>query len=338
MLCCYFPTTLFFIDDRKDYLKSLRLILDARLLYDFSTHPKQAVDFLQQQEYAGFVKQLASVISSADLGESQKAKETTHTYLDMNLEKVRELVYSVNRFREIGVVIVDYAMPGMSGVEVCQQLKQLPCKKIMLTGIASEEVAINAFNRGLIDHFVRKDSLCFRKELHDAIVHAQEQYFKEISRPIMQALEMDQNSALSETAFVEKFQQILEEKNILEYYLISQSGSYLMLDEKGNTYWLLVKSEQDMQQSVEIAEGNDAPSELIEPLKKRAHLLFFLTAEEEWGTPIENWSEHMYPAKKLQGDKQNYYYAFIEGKLTDAFESDRVITFVDYVKGRTNPA
>lgn len=54
---------------------------------------------------------------------------------------------------EIGVIIIDHNMPSMNDIEVCRKLK------ILLTGEGADKFAIDALCEGVIDCFLRKDSL-----------------------------------------------------------------------------------------------------------------------------------------------------------------------------------
>ena len=63
---------------------------------------------------------------------------------------IHKVIYDSKRFAMKTVVVVDYSMPNMNGLEVCKALEDLPLKFIMLTGKAEPETAIEAFNDGLI--------------------------------------------------------------------------------------------------------------------------------------------------------------------------------------------
>ena len=60
-------------------------------------------------------------------------------------------------------------MPKMTGVEFCRAIRGLPVKTILLTGKASLETAISAFNEGVIDCFLQKQdsnvSTALRREI-----------------------------------------------------------------------------------------------------------------------------------------------------------------------------
>ena len=56
------------------------------------------------------------------------------------------------------VLLVDFAMPAMTGLEVLANLPDWMGCRVMLTGQADEHLAVNAFNSGYIDQFVPKQS------------------------------------------------------------------------------------------------------------------------------------------------------------------------------------
>lgn len=77
---------------------------------------------------------------------------------------------------EIGVIIIDHNMPGMNGIEVCRKLKLLPVKKILLTGEGSDKLAIDALSEGIIDCFIRKDSLSLPEDINLSLRRLTQEY------------------------------------------------------------------------------------------------------------------------------------------------------------------
>lgn len=60
------------------------------------------------------------------------------------------------QYERCNVLVLDYQMPGMNGMEFLQQVTQLPAQRILLTGQADEKIACDMFNEGLIQQFVPK--------------------------------------------------------------------------------------------------------------------------------------------------------------------------------------
>ena len=128
--CCYFPTTILFVDDKLSFLKSLMLSLDKKLAYQLFNNPTQTLDFLHNNYKPGtFTDNWLSTLKNSD-----ENNKTTHSLIDIDVFSIHKEIYNPDRFQEIAVVVVDYAMPDMDGLEFCQHLKDSQIKKLMLTG------------------------------------------------------------------------------------------------------------------------------------------------------------------------------------------------------------
>ena len=83
---------------------------------------------------------------------------------------LHEEIYNKDRFNDVSVIIVDYYMDEMNGIEVCETLSKHPAKKILLTGGADKEnIAIDAFNKGIIHRFINKTDPDFPSQIRQAI-------------------------------------------------------------------------------------------------------------------------------------------------------------------------
>ena len=60
--------------------------------------------------------------------------------------------------REIGVVLSDHAMPGMTGIELLRRIKEIDplTIRMVLTGHADLEMAVDAINKGEVTKFFTK--------------------------------------------------------------------------------------------------------------------------------------------------------------------------------------
>lgn len=78
--------------------------------------------------------------------------------------------------KEVGVIVTDMKMPGMNGIEFLEQsIEMVPgAVRIMLTGNADQETAIEAVNRGHVYRFLNKP--CSVEELIEAVEDAKHQF------------------------------------------------------------------------------------------------------------------------------------------------------------------
>lgn len=244
---------------------------------------------------------------------------------------IHKKAYDANRFNETIVVVIDYAMPTMNGLEVCKALEEKPFKFIMLTGQATPENAIEGFNHGLIHRFVRKEAHNFIDQLQTVIYELQKQHFQELSAPIIKTLSTSPASPLSDSIFVKFFNAFCREKNIVEYYLVNESGCFLMLDIDAKPSWLAVKNEKEMSYYQDIAIDNLAPQNIIDEIKRRQKVLFLLTIEDDTDVLVEEWSSYMHPATKLEGQQGNYYYAYVIDSPTYDYNLEKIFSYKNFL-------
>ncbi len=161
-----------------------------------------------------------------------------------------------SRFDEVAVVLVDYAMPVMSGVELCRQLEHCDFFKIMLTGEANDENGLEALNNKTIDKFHRKGEPGMYRDIVSHIRQKQVAYFQELSRIIMHSLPREKCPpvCLTDPHIVQPFFDMLAQNDIAEYYLFSNEGYFLVAGYDGALKWLVLKSEYEMDVLVQLAE------------------------------------------------------------------------------------
>ena len=144
------------------------------------------------------------------------------------------------RFAHVSVIIVDYDMPGMNGIEFCRQLSEYPMKKIMLTGKATQAIAVEAFNGGLIDCFLLKHQEDISSTIREEVRIRQDDYFDDITSSVKFALSLQSPDPLDDDAFRDTFHRLRLKHNIVEYYLTARPEGVLMIRDDGSWMVMLV--------------------------------------------------------------------------------------------------
>ena len=136
----YFPTTVVFVDDSASFLGNLSLQLDESLAYRLFESPLEALECINAANGRPSLAQ--TYFSSYRDVESLSG---ANRVIDVNVDKIHRQVYKEDRFKEISVVVVDYAMPEMDGLEFCRNIKNSAIKKILLTGRADRKAGSQCF-------------------------------------------------------------------------------------------------------------------------------------------------------------------------------------------------
>lgn len=164
---------------------------------------------------------------------------------------ITRLADDVDRHQEIGIVVVDYSMPGGDGIELCEALRDEPCRRVLLTGVADERLAVQAFNSGLIHQYVRKshDTL---EQLGATLRRQQQHYFREHSLALGEGLRERIGAFEHEAAVVDALQALMAQVQVVEYYLCTQPNGLLVVDAKGRRRRILVQSDTERASMLEI--------------------------------------------------------------------------------------
>ena len=325
---CYYPTLAVLIDDNQRFLTNISFELDAKLAYRLYEKPIQALQFLKEECRAN---PLATKCLSSNAGSENYGLKTTYHAVNVDLEAIYKEIYNQNRFNEVSVLIVDYSMPEMNGLEICKQLMNTPIKKIMVTGEADETLAVHAFNEGIIDRFILKNSPGFGDAINNAISELQKKYFLELSQPIIKNLITEPSSCLDDPQFVDFFHQLCQENQISEFYLIENTGSFLLLNYSGKPSWLIVKNESDLQMYYDMAEDYNAPASVLDDLRNYEKIPYFSRSEDYHAVKGDDWKKYLYPAKQLKAKRPFYYSLIKETPMFFDLDHSKILSYKDYL-------
>lgn len=317
---CMYPTKTLLIDDDILSLKKLDVNLDnTRFTYQKFHDPEKALTYINHvYKQDSFVNRL---INQPDESQWQ------HAMLDVNIYDLMKEIYNPNRFETISTVVVDFAMPGMNGLEVCEKIADKSIQKILLTGEADEQLAVRAFNKGLIHKYIRKQDPDIFNTLNESLLESQRVYFSKISQIMLDVATFNaSHSCLKDPEFVCFFENLLIEKNIIEYYLVETPGNFLLIDEESNIYGLFAYNKDQLKMWHEdLSEKDSAPEHLIKELKAHKKMICFHDKNSISIPPGREWEKYSYPLKILNGSLETYYYV-CENDILD-IEKNKMFTF-----------
>ncbi|MHB1199065.1 MAG: response regulator [Polaromonas sp.] len=164
------------------------------------------------------------------------------------------------RFAYTRVCVVDYAMPAMSGLRVLSELTDWSGSRILLTGRADEQLAVSAFNRGLIEQFIPKQSTDIRLRLSDAIQSMRHLPDARHQQTWRATLSRAQHALLCDPAIAQALEALILRQGWIEHVVIGAPFGVLALDPKGGVSWLQLEPADKLPELAEMAasQGWDA--------------------------------------------------------------------------------
>jgi CheY-like chemotaxis protein len=324
----YFPTTAVFVDDNPSFLRSLALELPEDLAYQMFESADAALAWINHPAEAPPLYQRC-FSHFAQIGRNEAgAQQLIH--LDLSL--IEREVSNAERFREISVVVVDYDMPGLDGLEFCRRIENPRIRKVLFTGVADEKVAVQAFNAGIIDRFIIKSQPDAVAEVRRAVSDLQRRYFEAISETLRATLMLNPPPFLVDPAFERLFAELCARHNFVEYYLVAEPDGFLMLTDTGALHRLVVLGESAMDAQVASARRAGAPPRVIDDLTQRRVLGYFFESVEEYFDAAEyEWDEYLVPAHRLEG-REIWHWALIESPPVDIDFDEQAANYRAYLE------
>lgn len=301
------PSLTVLIDDSDSFLRSLSFQLDPMLASKSFHDTRSAFDWLCRQNAASSEHGGAL---SASFDTYPRSADQCNVAFD--IEQIHRISFEKQRFLTPSVLVVDYSMPQMNGVELCEALQHLPCKKILFTGAADEKVAVDAFNRGLIDRYIKKSDDDALDRLESEIAALQHEYFAARSDPLRELLALHNYGFVGDPWFAVLVREVVARHGIVEHYLYPNPSGILLYDRAGKAFLMVVETDASMDAQFEVASDNDAPPSLLEALRERRVLPWFRDGDGMYSKDYgANWHKFIEPAQVCKGN-QVYYWALFE--------------------------
>ncbi len=303
-LYCH-PTTTVYIDDNKDFLNSLTMKSTPGSFKLFDD-PHEGLVYIESQFRL-----------SNNFSKSTPLRPDIHSPQKLVLpqNQICQKLNTLNRFAEPSVVIVDFSMPNLNGLDLCSQITSPNCKKVLLTGVANEKQAIHALNSDLIDFYIGKNEEDLSNRLNAIVNTLNLRHFMDLI-PISHHDAMIQTPFIFDSEFADYFEQVCDDLNVVEYYYVTNPGGFLLIDKLGNMKRLIVQTQQDYEQSLNDIIARGAPDECIEQLKQTTLMPFFQDEDGVFqASYLADWQQHTYPVTVVEG-KEPYLCALVNKNYT----------------------
>ncbi|GAB2860419.1 response regulator [Pseudoduganella ginsengisoli] len=298
------PTLVTLIDDSQTFLESLSFQLPHQLARRAFHDAEAALAWVRDAHRT-------SSPFNITVGYDEEVLSFERRVVAFNVDQIYRMVMNRHRFQLPAVLVVDYGMPQMNGVAFCESVNALPCKKILFTGEADERVAIDAFNSGLIDRFIKKSDHGALDRLEYEVRTLEHAYFCAQSHTMRDLLARHSFTFLSDPAMATLVDQLRRQYGFVEYYLFPNPSGILFFDINGKPTLMVVETEAGMLAQMEVAQDNGAPRELVEGLQDMRLLPFFSDTGMYTDAIEQDWLSYCLPARHCAG-KQDYYWALFD--------------------------
>jgi len=300
------PTLTVLIDDSDSFLKSLAFQLDPSLARKTFHDTKEALHWLRNSTQQGELP----LHVNFDL-----QNVTPNDYnVAIDIERIWRISGQAQRFAVPSVLVVDYSMPQMNGLEFCQAVRDLPCKKILFTGAADEKVAVTAFNRGLIDRYIKKSDDDALDILEQEIVALQSEFFLQQSDTVRDLLLLHDYHFLQDEALAAVVHALCRQHGFVEFYIFPTPCGILFFTREGQARLMIITTQRGLHTQYEMARDSDAPGSLLSALLEMRVIPYFSDAGSDgmYSTHIgENWFRYC-AAPTICLGRETYYWALFD--------------------------
>jgi CheY-like chemotaxis protein len=306
-----YPSTIVWVDDSEIFIRSI-----LNNSHEFKPHNVKT--FTSPMECLNFFNNINLPNDDGNFLLSCKNYEESdlvdHAPTDIDFAKISLFQEKNKKNDEISVIIVDQNMPGISGIDLCNKLKHLPVKKILLTGSIAEDEVIKAFNGKVIDCYIRKGSDTFIEEIKMHANLLAEKYFTEKSSALLSHLEADKKLHFSDNYFISFFAEWCKKNNIIEYCLIDKIGNMRVIDVEGTIRNFIIYNNETLNEFVYLNNLADEPNAFLEVISSKNKIPFFGERKNGWDIAANDWDKYLYPCNVING-RTDYYWCVIDSKL-----------------------
>ena len=257
------PNSLVFLDDDASYLEMLALVMPNDWGVRFFTHVDDCL--------AHFAHQHA--LWETDVWHHQQLVEHWRAGKPLIPSIFEYWTANHHRYGLSQSCVVDYAMPAMTGIEFLKKLPVFPASRVLLTGKADEQIAIAAFNEGLISKFVPKQHPDIGRHL-TAILSEQHQRPMDFYEAIWRsALKKEQYAAVHEPTVQLALHNWAREKKWVEYVVLPAPFGILALDTYANAHWLQLELRSDLSSAADLAQSTGQSSAVVQKIRQGTHFV-----------------------------------------------------------------
>lgn len=246
-----------FLDDHSDYLELVGMVLPSNWHVELFSRP------------SGF---LGRMTEEASRWERDVARHLAILERHRQGQPLIPLVLDYwaqypERHELARICVVDYDMPGTHGLQVLASLTDWPGSRVMLTGQADDQVAIQAFNLGLIEQFVQKQSHQIGQVLMTLLSRLMYQPHARLDAAWRTALRPEQLGLLRSPSVDAQLSEYAR-LNWVEHAVIDEPFGLLGLRQDGSCEWMQLEPAGHLSELAELAASAGLSPDLVRDIEQ----------------------------------------------------------------------
>ncbi len=319
----FHPTTVVLVDDNEAFLHSLALEMPAAMAFHGFSNADSALDFMNEP---------CDLPPLVDRCFTLDRKNDTEAVIRLDLGLIEQEIKHLERFRRVSVVLVDYAMPYVDGLEFCERLRDPYARRALFTGVADEKLAVEAFNAGLIHRYLPKQAATAAEAVIAFIGELEREYFNQYLARLKTTLALSPPAVLVDPEIAIRVQQLMHDERVAEYYLVNDPPGFLMLRANGSVIRLVLLDDADRQRQIDLVRRCGAPPEIRRGIERGELIGLFSgeNPEDYYGEEGFPWAEHVVPGRKLNSAR-NWLEAVVHDAATDIDFDPTVSSYDTYL-------
>lgn len=291
------------VDDNLPFLENIQEKLSNTFECIYNANPVEALDVIKKNHS----KYYPMTLIHESKNDRLEDYVDTDDYITCSISSVRDIFNSNHLSDLISVVIVDYSMPELNGIQFATAMRDLPVKIILLTGEADNEIAVDAFNEQVINGYIQKDSKDLVKKITKMTSLLMQKYFDFIGSPISTLLSSQNKEVFHSKSYHELINDTIARYEPDEYCLLDNMGSYLFRNNRSEIRYLMMCDEKmlhDFEYTVKVADVKN--NDLLNKLESRTHFPFL----PNYDIDVADWPKYIQPIVKLDNDSPLYYASY----------------------------
>lgn len=250
------PGGVLFLDDDPDYLDMLGMVVPAQTQVELYSRP------------AGFLARMQSEPAhwEADAALQLQMIDRWRQGQALIPQVLRYWASRPERYHLAQVCVVDYAMPGTDGLTVLNTLLDWPGSRVLLTGQADEQIAIQAFNNGLIDQFVPKQATDITRHLLGVLRRLAQAPHPRLNTLWRGVLRPNQLSLL-QIPSVAQWLRDYTHHHWVEYVVIGEPFGLVGLDMAGQVHWLQLEPTSSLPDLADLAASAALGMDVVQSIR-----------------------------------------------------------------------